>query len=253
MGRTGRIVVQEMPHHVTQRACRERRRTGNQRQQTFFCDDDYRAYLSLLKDECGRCGVRVLAYCLMPNHVHLVLVPGEEKALAAAVGQVHVRYTRRINFRERWRGYLWQGRFGSAVMDEAYLLNAAAYIERNPVKAHLAERAEHWSWSSAAAHVGGRPDAIAETGWLAERIAGWICPWGEYLARDDCETVAPLLRRGETTGPFDKAHGRPSYRGRPLPGLAGPSARTRSDTQEARSQTEASKGNAMKTGPDEIG
>mgnify|MGYP000845672178 CR=1 FL=1 len=192
MGRTGRIVVREMAHHVTQR--------GNRRQQTFFCDDDYRAYLSLLKDECGRCAVRVLAYCLMPNHVHLVLVPSEEKALAAAVGQVHVRYTRRINFRERWRGYLWQGRFGSAVMDEAYLLNATAYIERNPVKAHLAERAEHWPWSSGAAHVSGRADAIAETGWLSERVAGWICPWGEYLAREDCESVAPLLRRGETTG-----------------------------------------------------
>ena len=192
MARTGRIVVPGMPHHVTQR--------GNRRQQTFFCDDDYGAYLSLLNDECARCAVGVLAYCLMPNHVHLVLVPGEERALAAAVGQVHVRYTRRINFRERWRGYLWQGRFGSAVMDDAYLLNVTAYIERNPVKAHLAERAEHWPWSSAAAHASGKADGIAETAWLAERVAGWICPWDEYLARADCEMVAPLLRRGETTG-----------------------------------------------------
>jgi putative transposase len=181
-----------MPHHVVQR--------GNRRMATFFGEDDYRAYLGLLKDWCGRYGVRIWAYCLMPNHVHLVLVPGEEKALAAAVGQVHVRYTRRINFRENWRGFLWQGRFSSAVMDEMYLLRTTAYTERNPVKARLATRAEQWRWSSAAAHVSGRSDGIVEVDWLAERVAGWVCAWGEYLAGEDCESVGRLLRRGETTG-----------------------------------------------------
>ena len=86
------------------------------------------------------------------------------------------------------------------MLDETYLLNTKAYTERNPVTAELVDRAEHWPWRSAAAHVTGEPDGIAETPWLTERVAGWICTWGEYLAREDCESVAPLLRRGETTG-----------------------------------------------------
>ena len=85
-------------------------------------------------------------------------------------------------------------------MDEMYLLRATAYTERNPVKAHLAERPEQWPFSSAAAHVTGTPDGVAEIDWLTERIGGWVCTWGEYLAGDDCETVAALLHRGESTG-----------------------------------------------------
>ena len=137
-----------MPHHITQR--------GNRREQTFFADDDYQAYLDLMVAWCGRHGVRIWAYCLMPNHSHLILVPPSEDALCRAVGEAHRRYTRRINFREGWRGHLWQGRFASFVMDEAYLIAATRYAERNPVRAKLVERAEDWPWSSAGAHVDGR-------------------------------------------------------------------------------------------------
>ncbi len=167
---------------------------------TFFCDDDYRAYLALLVQWCRWCKVRIWSYCLMPNHVHLVLVPPSKGALAQAVGQVHQRYTRRVNFREGWRGYLWQGRFASFVMDEAHLLNAAAYMERNPVRAGLVDRAEAWPWSSAAAHVTGRGDAAAEGAWLAERTAGWVCTWGEYLRRTEADETGRLLRRHASTG-----------------------------------------------------
>jgi putative transposase len=167
--------------------------------QTFFCDEDYRAYLGLLVEWCRLCEVRVWAYCLMPNHVHLIVVPGTDKALAEAVGQVHRRYTRRINFGRNWRGYLWQGRFGSYVMDETHLLCAAAYVERNPVKAGLVARAEDWPWSSAAGHVAGG-DGVAEGDWLVERTGGWICTWSEYLAMPDEPRTAGLLRRHESTG-----------------------------------------------------
>ena len=182
----------DMPHHVTQR--------GNRRMQTFFNDDDYRAYLSLLGEWCGRCGVSVWAYCLMPNHVHLILVPGSEEGLCRAVGEAHRRYTRRVNFREGWRGHLWQGRFASFVMDESHLLSATAYVERNPLKAALVERAEDWPWSSAAAHVGGRGDGLAEGDWLAERIAGWTCGWREYLRGSDEPGLAEAMRLHENTG-----------------------------------------------------
>jgi putative transposase len=91
-------VIPGLPHHVTQR--------GNRRQQTFFCDEDYTAYLELIADWCNERRVAIWAYCLMPNHVHLIAVPQSEDGLARAIGEAHRRYTRRINFREGWRGYL---------------------------------------------------------------------------------------------------------------------------------------------------
>ncbi|MFP4054696.1 MAG: transposase [Phycisphaerae bacterium] len=192
MGRIARVVVPGMAHHVTQR--------GNRRQEVFFGGDDYSAYLSLMKEWCDCHGVRVWAYCLMRNHVHLVLVPPSEAALCRAVGEAHRRYTRRINFREGWRGHLWQGRFCSFVMDEPYLMAATRYVERNPVKAKLVSVAEDWPWSSAAGHVAGRGDAVAEGEWLTERTAGWVCPWREYLQAEDDAGLADLLGRHENTG-----------------------------------------------------
>jgi len=103
-----------MPHHLTQR--------GNRRHATFFCDDDYQAYLDLMAEWCGEHNIEVWAYCLTPNHVHLIVVPQSADGLRRAIGQPHRRYTRRVNFRQRWRGHLWQGRFASFVLDEPYLL-----------------------------------------------------------------------------------------------------------------------------------
>ena len=98
MARLARVVVPGYPHHVTQR--------GNRRQQTFFCEEDYTAYLELMAEWCKVRGVQIWAYCLMPNHVHLIAVPQSEDGLSRAIGEAHRRYTRRINFREKWRGYL---------------------------------------------------------------------------------------------------------------------------------------------------
>jgi putative transposase len=114
--------------------------------------------------------------------------------------QTHVAYTRRINFRRNWRGYLWQGRFSSCLMDEPHLLAAAAYVERNPVRAGLVRKAEDWRWSSAKTHCEGLADPLVKTDWLTERIAGWVCGWGEYLARSDSPETVSRLRRGESTG-----------------------------------------------------
>jgi putative transposase len=192
MARLARVVVSGLPHHVTQR--------GNRRQEVFFCQEDYRAYLTLMKEWCGRQGVSVWAYCLMPNHVHLILVPPSEEALCRGVGEAHRRYTRGVNFRQNWRGHLWQGRFASFVMDDAYLIAAARYVERNPVRGKLVARAEDWPWSSASAHAGGGEDALAETAWLKERIGGWTCSWGEYLAQGEEADIARSLRLHENTG-----------------------------------------------------
>src|SRR5665213_3379088 len=152
MARMARVVAAGVPHHVTQR--------GNRRQKVFFCDTDYQTYLSLLAEGCAAARVAVWAYCLMPNHVHLILVPRDEDGLRAALGEAHRRYTREVNFRQGWRGYLWQGPFSSFPMDDDYLLACARYIELNPVRAKLAASARGWRWSSARAHLAGRDDKL---------------------------------------------------------------------------------------------
>ena len=192
MARLARVVIPGAPHHVVQR--------GNRRMKTFFGDEDYAEYLSLLSTWCGRHGVAIWAYCLMPNHVHLILVPPDEGSLCRAVGEVHRRYTRRVNFREGWRGHLWQGRFSSFVMDDVYLASAARYVERNPVKARLVAEADNWPWSIAAEHVDRRRKGVAESDWLAEVTAGWVCSWRQYLADADETDLSKAMLRHERTG-----------------------------------------------------
>jgi len=189
MARIARVVAPGYPHHITQR--------GNRRQRTFFGAADYRAYLALMAEWCASQSVRILAYCLMPNHVHLVAVPHTSDGLARAIGEAHRRYTRRINFRKAWRGYLWQGRFGSCVMDREHCLAAARYIERNPVRAGLVKRAWKWPWSSAAAHVAGRGDALVKAG---GPLMAEISNWRRFLMAEDDAEEAYALRSHVQTG-----------------------------------------------------
>jgi putative transposase len=165
MARLARVVAPLIPHHVTQR--------GNRRQQVFFTDDDYRAYLDLLGEHTRLADVQVWAWCLMPNHVHLMLVPSSAEALRTALAKAHRRYSRLINFREGWRGFLWQGRFASCPLDERHALAAARYIELNPVRATLAPDAACWPWSSAAAHLTGQGDGLTEIAALGIAPADW--------------------------------------------------------------------------------
>jgi putative transposase len=132
----------------------------------------------------------------MPNHVHLIAAPSSEAGLRLALGEAHRRYTRRINFREGWRGHSWQGRFASYVMDDYYLLAASRYVEMNPVRAHLAKRAKDWPWSSAAAHLKGRDDALVKVAPLLERVKSWA----RFLAEPGPEGVPARLHRHEHTG-----------------------------------------------------
>ncbi len=177
-----------LPHHATQR--------GNRRQQVFFGNDDYEAYRTLLAEGCRSAGVAVWAYCLMPNHVHLILVPPDADGLRAALGEAHRRYTRHVNFREGWRGYLWQGRFASFPMDEAYLLACTRYVELNPVQAMLARRARDWRWSSARAHLEGRDDRLAIVRPLLELAPDWAA----FLRSGLDEEQHNAIRASERTG-----------------------------------------------------
>ena len=168
MARLARIVVPDVAHHVTQR--------GNRRMPIFFCDADRELYLELLREGMRSAGVNCLAWCFMDNHVHLILVPHDTDGLRAALGEAHRRYTRHINFREGWRGYLFQGRFASYPMDDAHLMAAVRYVERNPVAAGMVEQASDWRWSSAASHIAGKAlahDPITDIGALGLHVRNW--------------------------------------------------------------------------------
>ncbi|MCF6220917.1 MAG: inner membrane CreD family protein [Robiginitomaculum sp.] len=143
---------------------------GNRREQVFFGDDDYMAYLDMLRAAPLKSKSEIWAWCLMPNHVHLIINPSREDGLRACVANAHRRYAARINARNKWTGHLWQGRFGSVVMDEAHLYNAFAYVSLNPVRAGLVKRAQDWEWSSVHAHLNGYDDGLTTTAPLHERI-----------------------------------------------------------------------------------
>jgi putative transposase len=187
MTRLARIVIPGLPHHVTQR--------GNRRERVFFSDADYQFYLDELSAAAGKAGSEIWAWCLMPNHVHLVIVPSSEDGLRLTVANAHRRYAARLNARNKWTGHVWQGRYGSVVMDEAHLWNALAYVSLNPVRARLAERAQDWPWSSARAHLTGTPDGVTTLAPALERVEDFAAFLGAHDA-----AAFEALRRAEITG-----------------------------------------------------
>jgi putative transposase len=188
MARIARVVIHGYPHHITQR--------GNRRQETFFCKEDYALYKELMTRWYKRYGGEIWAYCLMPNHVHLIAVPRDAESFHKVIGEAHRRYTRSINFCEMWRGHLWQGRFASSVMDENYLMAAVRYIELNPVRAHLVKDPVEYRWSSANAHMKGRDDGLVVVGPLLNRIQDW----GSFLQAGVEKEKTVLICRHERTG-----------------------------------------------------
>ncbi len=189
MPRMARVVVPGCPHHVTQR--------GNRRQQTFFRDADYLTYLQIAAEALAEAGVEVWAYCLMPNHVHLIATPKTTEGLAKAVGTTHLRYTRHINCRERWRGYLWQGRFASFPMDEDYLRACVRYVGLNSVRAGLTQTAVDWPWSSVKAHLSGQADPLLTPEPVVERFGPEL---DQLFACDVSADAQRKLQRAATTG-----------------------------------------------------
>jgi putative transposase len=183
MPRVARLVVEGIAHHVTQR--------GNRCQDVFFSDEDRRRYLAWLKDYAERYGLGILGYCLMTNHVHLVGLPERRDSLARTLQTTHMRYAQRVNLDEGWNGHLWQGRYFSTALDEAHEWAAVRYVEQNPVRAGLVERAEDYPWSSAAFHLGTRDDRIVVK---AGRWGGPVEGWAEALDEAQSEEMLSLLR-----------------------------------------------------------
>ncbi len=169
---------------------------GNRREPIFFADGDQDIYCDLLAEQMRKANVDVWAYCLMPNHVHLIVCPHSEDGLAQALGAAHRRWANFINARGRWRGHLFDGRFASVVMDEDHLLAAVRYVALNPVRARLVARAEDWRWSSARAHLAGKDDGLAIVRPVLDRVMDFRALIAD--ANEDASFAA--LRAAEQTG-----------------------------------------------------
>jgi REP-associated tyrosine transposase len=192
MARIPRVVVPGHPHRVTQRGVRG--------VELFAADGQWQAYLRFTAEQCERFGAAVLAWCLLPGSSCLVMVPGTAGALAKAVGEAHKRYTRWKNAVEGVRGFLFEGRFGSCVLDGRHLLAAVREAETAPVRAGLAESPGDWPWSSARYHLGrSSTDALVRPGGGPE-VSG---SWADFLKAEDPgieASVRACTRSGRPAG-----------------------------------------------------
>ena len=190
MPRIARICAINYPHHITQR--------GNNRETAFFEDEDREFYLKILSKYSHQWTFEIWAYCLMPNHVHILAVPKKQESLAKGIGSTNLVYTQYINRKYKRSGRLWQNRFFSTIIEkEFYLWAVARYIELNPVRANFVERAEDYVWSSARVHVSGiKDDILSVGGWLEERE---LNAYREFLKVGGREIEASI-RKATSTG-----------------------------------------------------
>jgi putative transposase len=188
MARIARVIIPGLPHHVTQR--------GNGRQRVFYTDADYDLYKNLLAASCKKARVECWAWVLMPNHVHLILVPRDADGLRAALAPAHRAYAGIINARRKKTGHFWQGRFGTTVMDEGHLTEAFKYVLLNPVRAKLVTKPEAWEWSSAKAYLKSKDDGLTQTAPMLSRFPDMK----SLLAEAENENNLKRLRAAETIG-----------------------------------------------------
>jgi putative transposase len=194
VARLARVVAIDVAHHVTQR--------GNRRQVIFTSDSERSVYMGLLRESAERHCLSVIGYCLMSNHVHLVVIPRKTESLASTFKATHGQYASYWNAAHHSSGHLWQGRFYSCPLDPAHLWEALRYTELNPVRAGMVPSAAQWKWSSAAVHCGAaEPDACLEMAPWRER---WTpVSWQAFLGLGETEAELALIRQCTHTGrPF---------------------------------------------------
>lgn len=192
MARQARIVIPNTAHHITQR--------GNRGEHIFFEKNDYQTYLNILTEQFERFNISLLSYCLLPNQVHLIVLPEESEMMARAIGETHRRYTCFINERKKWRGHLFQDRFFSYPMDEQNSLRAARFVETLPVTAGIAPKPENYLWSSAKSRIKVVTNSILKP----FRSFHSIHNWSDYLARpmdiNEMKSIQVHLQTGRPRG-----------------------------------------------------
>ena len=188
MARLARVVIPGLPYHVTQR--------GNGGQRVFFSQGDFAAYRDLLARAAAEASVSVWAWCLMPNHVHLILCPRDEDGLRRTLARTHRAYAGLIHARRRRTGHFWQGRYGAVAMDEEHLAAAYRYVALNPVRARLVARPQDWQWGSACALLGLGEDGLTDLAPASQRFLRFA----DLLEGPEDEAATERLRKGESIG-----------------------------------------------------
>jgi len=215
MPRQRRIVVPGVPHHITAR--------GNRKQIVFHENNDYALYYSFLRIYSTKVNVKVLAWCLMPNHIHIVLVPNHEDDLRALFSPLHTAFAGEINRKYQLSGHLWQDRYASIALDEEHTIAALRYVELNPVRASLTRFPWDFPFSSARGHLGIVNDPLLSDHEFVTGIEDWRgfllsgiddeliqqfrhhelngYPLGNRQFLDDCELTFGRTMRPKRRGP----------------------------------------------------
>ena len=186
MARIARIVATGYPYHIAQR--------GNNKQAVFLDNADRKTYLELIKRHSVKYQLDILAYCLMTNHVHFIVIPNAEKALAKTFNFAHMRYSQYFNKKMGMCGHLWQGRFYSCVMDEKYVYACARYIERNPVRAKIVKNPLNYKWSSARIHCGMEKNDELGVKKLFNYVGNNPKEWSSFIVKVDKDEDVTAIR-----------------------------------------------------------
>lgn len=188
MPRTARASVGDYCYHVMNR--------GNARAEVFHAEGDYQAFVALLRDASERLSMRLLAYCVMPNHFHLAVWPHQDGDLSRWMQWLLTAHVRRYHRWHESSGHVWQGRFKAfPIEQDDHLLTVLRYIEQNPVRAHLVTRAEEWRWSSACAWRESLRGSHIETGPVERPM-----PWLEWVNGAMDEREVQHLRQSVNRG-----------------------------------------------------
>ena len=202
MSRPKRLFLPNTPLHIVQR--------GHDRQPVFVQRRDFEYYIANLADAKSEHSIRLYGYCLMTNHVHLLVAPGEDiTGVSSFMRMLAGRQTRYINKLETRTGTLWEGRFKASLIDtEAYLLACYRYIDLNPVRAAMVGTPEEYPWSSYRCHTGLETSELLDASdiykALGKNKATRGSAYQRYVASDisdeELSTIRTALRRNQLTG-----------------------------------------------------
>lgn len=202
MARHNRVFLQDYPHHIVQR--------GHNRERVFTEESDYKTYLENLSEVKTTLGIKLYGFCLMTNHVHLLLEPTQEShALSSLMKTLSARHTRRINCRNRRSGTMWEGRFKCSVVDtDRYFLACLRYIDLNPVRGAIVEHPQGYRWSSYRTLVGRDANEWLDLHPILYELGkssnGWQTAYEKFVADgvkdSELEIIRTAVQRNQLTG-----------------------------------------------------